>query len=586
MAKPRTPTPSTASASTGPRDYVAIATAYAREAADEANRERFGKWARLAARRFLGDLERAKGPGCPYRFEPHQAWRACRFIELCPHVEGTWSSANVVLHPAHVFATVNIFGFRKLDGTRRFTTALWASGRKNAKSTWAAAVMLFCLNCEGEQGPQVVSAATTGAQARIVHTVAKRMVEKTPAMREKYSVEAFANAIACYRNGGSFKPINAKASTQDGLNPSAVCLDELHAHKNHDLLNVLKSAAGARTNPLFLFVTTEGYETPGPWPEQRDFARKLLLGVLEADHYFAVIFAIDDEDKERGIPADDIFDASKWVKANPLMEVNPLLAAEIAKEAIEAKAMPGRQAEFTIKRCNRQSSAATAWVNLDKWRLGGGNFDLKKLENHPCRGGLDLASTSDFTAARLVWFVEGVLYTWGRRWVPEEMVRERTSRGTIPYQAWVTEGLLEVTPGNVTDYAEVEAGILEMNERFRPTAWAFDRWNASDIVNRLTAADVPLVEFIQGPKSYHPAIKALEMAYLGGNLRHGGDKVLQWCASNVVMRYDANMNMAPDKKRSAEKIDDFSALAMATGISIGPETGVDLSALLNGGIIT
>ena len=45
------------------------------------------------------------------------------------------------------------------------------------------------------------------------------------------------------------KPINAKASTQDGLNPSCIVLDESHA-QNFALHDVLKSGQGARANPL------------------------------------------------------------------------------------------------------------------------------------------------------------------------------------------------------------------------------------------------------------------------------------------------------------------------------------------------
>jgi phage terminase large subunit-like protein len=79
-----------------------------------------------------------------------------------------------------------------------------------------------------------------------------------------------------------------------------------------------------------------------------------------------VYFALDDEDKSAGIKADDDFDESKWIRANPLMEVNPLLMKESRKEAVEAKSMPGRHAEFKIIRLNRPSAAAGGWVNLIK----------------------------------------------------------------------------------------------------------------------------------------------------------------------------------------------------------------------------
>lgn len=485
-----------------------------------------------------------------------------------------------------MFFLVNLFGFRNLDGSRRFTVALLNTARKNAKSTLAAAILLYCLCCEAEVGPQVISAATTGSQARVVFNIGKHMVEKTGDLREAFSLEAFANAIVNWQASGNFKPINSKASTQDGLNPSHVCLDEIHAHKTGDLLNVLKSAAGARQNPLWLYTTTEGYETPGPWPELRLFAHQVLSGLLEADHFLAIIFQLDEQIGEPGQPgyraADDDFDESKWVKANPLMSVNPILEREIRKAAIEAKQMPGTHAEFKIKRLNRQAAAAHTWLNIERWKLCNGAVDLKALEGKDCWAGLDGAATTDIMAFRLVWLVDGVVYTWGRRWVPEESVSQRTERGTVPYAGWVQAGLITQLPGNIIDYALVEKDIMELALRFKPKRIAYDPWNIRDLTNRLkvklptyTTPDHKTVsileEFRQGPKSYHPAITETERLYLAGNFRHGGDPVLNWCASNVVPRRDENMNMAPDKKRSADKIDDACALFMAVGVMGAPQ---------------
>ena len=71
------------------------------------------------------------------------------------------------------------------------------------------------------------------------------------------------------------------------------------------------------------------------------------------------------------------------------------------------------------------------------------------------------------------------------------------------------------------------------------------------------------------------AMKALEIAYTSGRLRHGGDPVLAWNAANLVIRYDANMNLAPDKRRSAEKIDGMVALAMAFGLAVATDDAGD-----------
>lgn len=554
-----------------PKDYVRIAIEYAREAADEANKKKFGRWIRLAAQRFLRDLDRAFSDNPPFTFDAWSACDPCDFIEKLPHIQGKWYDAKgkytrtIILHPSDVFFIVNLFGFRDLDGFRRFTMALKAVARKNAKSTIAAGIGLYCETCEGEVGPHVISAATTGSQARIVFNIAKRMAELTTDLQEAFFLKPYANSIACFKNGGFFKPINSKASTQDGLNPSASIIDEIHAHKNHDLLNVIQSAAGARANPLFLFTTTEGYESPGPWPELRHFAKQVLLGLFEADHFLVVYYALDEEDEAAGIKADEDFDEEAWIKANPLIEVNPLLLKEIRKAAIDAKHMPGKLAEFRIKRLNRPSATAKGFISYAHWQKCKGAVDLNWLEQFPCYAGLDLASTRDLASCRLVWLVEGKLYTYGIRWTPERAVATRTERGTVPYQGWVTRGLLKTTPGEVIDHDVVFNDIMELHERFNIQLLSYDQWNASQVAKRLKEAEVATRIFIQGTKSYHPAMKGFEELYISGNFVHDGDPVLLWCASNMVVRYDANLNMAPDRKRSYEKIDDFVALLMGFG---------------------
>jgi phage terminase large subunit-like protein len=559
------------------KDYVSIAKEYAQGAIKDKGHKRHGRWIRLAAQRFIDDLGRAKKKNTSFTFDEWHGNNACDFIEKLPHVEGKWESETIVLHPAQCFFICQLFGFRnKTTGKRRFTSALFATSRKSGKSTIAASILLYCKCCEDEPGAQIISAATTFPQAAIIFNIAKRMVEKTIDLREAFGLETWSKAITRYETGSSFKPIHAKASTQDGLNPSHTALDEIHAHKTPDLLNVLTSAAGARDNPLWLYTTTEGYTSPGPWGELRDFSKKLLLDVFgnDADHFLALFWAVDDEDKTAGIKADDDFDESKWVKANPLIDANPYLLSAIRKEAVEAKQMPSKLAEFKIKRLNRQAATAGGWIDLIRWRLCSGPVDLELLKDVPCWGGLDLASTTDLTALRLIWAVDGLYYTHGWRWCPEESIKFRTERGTVPYAAWVSTGLIKQTPGNVTDYDVVEKDIKDIYERFNVQNIAYDRWNATELANKLTSENIPLVEFIQGTKSYHPAMKKLEEIYISEKLFHGGDPVLNWCASNTVSRMDVNMNMAPDKKKSADKIDDMTALLMATGIMIGNEAPV------------
>lgn len=540
-----------------PRNYTALAVEYAKDATADDASEWAGEWLRLAARRFLDDLKRSQLPDPPFYFSARRATTACKFIESLPHVEGQWHDANIVLQQGQIFFVVQLFGFRDKNGRRRFTEALLSVARKNGKSTLAAAILLVCLCLESEQGAQLLSAATTGQQARIVWTIAKRMVERTPDLRNTFDVEPFANAIARPQIGGIFRPVNAKASTQDGLNPSHCCLDEIHAHRTHDLLNVLRSSAGARQNPLWLYTTTEGYETPGPWPELRNYARQVLLGNFDADHFLAVMWALDDTDDE--------FDETRWIKANPMMPSMPMMLPELRKLAQNSKAMPGTHSEFRIKRLNLPASAVGAWVNLPAWKQCAGNVDEDALRGAPCWAAFDLATTMDMSAWALLWLHHGLWYSRVRYWCPEAQVTLRTDRRSAPYGGWVAGGFVQATTGNVIDYGIIQTAIEKDCAEFSPIKIVYDPWNATQLVTNLMDGGLELEAFIQGPRSYHPAMQAFEIAYTSGNFRHPNNPVLTWNASNVVARYDINMNMAPDRKRSADKIDGMCALLMAFG---------------------
>lgn len=558
--------------------YAERCHAYARWASRSRNRK-VCKWVRLAARRHLADLKRSeKSKRYPYVFVDWHADDVCGFAEKMPHVEGQWDTPRITLEDWQCFILGCVFGWRRRSGScpvcdeghgvRRFNTVYEELARKNAKSTKMGIVANYCETCEGEVGPQVKTAATTGDQARIVFDIAKKMAQRTPEYREHFQVEPLANSIVCWENGGSIKPINSRASTQDGLNPHLAIIDELHAHKDRALFDVLKSARGARSNPLSWYITTAGYDSQGVCYEQRRLVCKILEGLVEADHYFGIIFTLDghdvaeDDDSDDVVERDDEFDETVWVKANPNLGVSVSLE-EFRTYALEAKESPDSHTEFLTKRLNVWTTAKHVWTNVPKWKSCNGSVDLEALRDEPCFGGLDLASVSDMTAFRLVWVVDGRLKTWGRQYVPEAAIEVRTKRFSVPYRRWGKTGDITVTPGDVTDYEFVERDIDAALSRFNVQGWAYDPWQAMDLINRLTGKGAPMVEMPQTISRLNGGMRALARYYLSGRFDHGGDPVLNWCASNVVARRDANDNIAPDRKNSEEKIDPFAALVNA-----------------------
>src|SRR4030095_10279602 len=317
-----------------PQDYVTVARRYAADVLS--GRIVAGPWVKLACERQDGDVMRATtDPSWPYVWSDAHAVEACTFLEHLPHVEGQWATPTIHLEPCQVWLVATLFGWRQRDhpSRRRFTVLYFEVGRKAAKSTLMAGLALFHILKEHEPGAMVVCGATTGSQARIVFGIAQQMVKRSIWWRQQ-GLEALANAIITPT--ATIKPVNAKASTQDGLNPSCIVLDESHAQK-FALHDVLKSAQGARTNPLLLCPTTAGYDLLSVGYALRTTLTKVLQQVFPAEHFLGIIYTLDDSDDWR--------DERAWIKANPMLGITPT-REWVRNYCADAQQTPGLEGEF------------------------------------------------------------------------------------------------------------------------------------------------------------------------------------------------------------------------------------------------
>lgn len=557
------------------RDYAEIAHDYAREAVADKKGRKFCKWVRLAAKRHLNDFRRFKGAKAPFYFDDWWANDACDFIEKLPHVEGRWDTDTITLEPAQIFIIASAFGWRRrLDGNRRFTRVYAEMARKNAKSTVTAGVILYALNCENEVGPQIIVGATTGEQAQKVFKPAWMMVEKTPDLQEAFGLETWGGqtnprSITCRDNGGFIQPINAKSKTQDGWNPHWGVLDELHAHPDRGLFDVIASAFGARKNPMLWIITTAGFDTNGVCYEQHLYLRKILEGVVDADHYFGVIYTLDEDD--------DWTDESVWIKANPLLG-SACQPDKLREDVINAKASPNEQGNVKTKRFNIWLNAASAWLNIEQWlRSADESLGWEDFEGLDCWIGGDLADKDDITALALAAFdAEGRLIFKPMFWLPEAVLKlpeHIQGRGAAPYRRWVDEGHLQLTPGDWVDHNAVEDVIRAWLDRFSIRMITFDQFAAAQaMASRLNedygSQDKPIAQVLHKKASNvtDPA-KELEMRVKSGvsRLRHDGNPVMNWMASNVVVarRRDETLLPIKESQMSPNKIDGIDALINA-----------------------
>jgi len=493
-----------------------------------------------------------------FYFDECAAQVAVNFFErLLHHSKGEWAGRPFILEAWQRDQIIRpLFGWKRSDGTRRYRRAYIEVPRKNGKSTLASGIALFLLFADDEPGAEIYSAAADRDQAGIVFDEAKTMVVNSPELDKR--AQCFKRSIIVQSTWSTYRVLSADAPTKHGFNAHGVIFDELHAQPNRDLWDVLNTSTGARRQPLMVMITTAGYDLNSICGEQHEYARQVLAGIIDDPEFFAFIAAAEMDD--------DWQDPEIWKKANPNLGIS-VKFDYLQAEAHRAAMSPAYQNTFRRLHLNQWTQQETRWMPIEAWDTCAQPINASLLENAGCYGGLDLASTSDIASFVLDFPGEPgeeEHHAWlPFFWIPEENMIERARKDRVPYDAWVRDGLITATPGNVIDYAYIVAKIIEMGEQFNIKEIAFDRWGAFQISQQLEAARFTMVGFGQGFVSMSAPTKELLRLVLNGRLAHGGNPVLRWMADNMVVSTDPAGNVKPNKARSREKIDGIVAGTMA-----------------------
>jgi phage terminase large subunit-like protein len=480
------------------------------------------------------------------------------FARFLRHGKGEWAGKPFDLLPWQWERIVRpLFGWRRADGTRRFRRAgIWVP-KKNGKSTLGAGLSLYLLVADGEAGAEVYSAAADREQASIVFREAASMVRGSPALSSRIEVIESTKRLVFASRGSWYKALSADAPTKEGLNTHGLIFDELHAQRGRNLWDVLTYGGAARRQPLFVSISTAGYDRGTIGYEQYLYARQVIAGEVTDPAFFAYI-------AEAG-PDDDWTSPDVWRKANPSYGVT-IKADQFESDCKEAQASPAKENAFRRYRLNQWTESDVRWLSSEKWAACSQPVDLAGLEGRPCWAGLDLSSTLDLTALVLAFPLEGgEVAVLPYFWAPESACKERERRNRTRYDAWARSGHLEITEGDVVDYDAIRQKVMALHEVYDLKEVAIDRWNATQLAVQLGQEGISVVLFGQGFASMSAPSKRLEELVTAGKLRHGGHPVLGWCAANVVIEQDAAANIKPSKKKSTEKVDGIVALVMALG---------------------
>lgn len=505
------------------------------------------------------------------RYDKKKADHAVAFIQNLKHTKGKWDGKPFFLLPWQEQIVRDIFGIVNPEGKRQFRSAYIEIPKKNGKSELAAAIALYLLYGDGEASAEVYSCANDRSQASIVFDVAKRMVEKSPALLKRSKIAAATKRIVNYRNAGFYQVLSAETGTKHGLNISGLVFDEIHAQPNRKLYDVMTKGSGdAREQPLFFIITTAGTDKESICYELHTKALDIMNG-RKIDHsFYPVIYGLSDED--------DWNDEANWYKANPSLGYT--ISIDRVRDAYrDALENPAEENVFKQLRLNIWTNSTVVWIPEHIYERGNLPINPAELEGRDCYAGLDLSSTSDITALVLVFppRTENEKYiVLPFFWLPEETLELRCRRDHVLYDVWQRQGYILTTEGNVIHYGFIERFIERLGEKYHIIEIAYDRWNATQMVQNLEDMGFTMVPFGQGFKDMSPPSKELYKLLMEGNINHGGNPVLKWMAQNVVMRQDPAGNIKPDKERSVEKIDGIVALIMGLDrcIRSAPATSV------------
>jgi phage terminase large subunit-like protein len=563
-----------------------LALQYAKDVV--AKRKPACKQVRQACKRQLDDLVRFKAGDNLY-WDAALAGKACRFIERLPHVKGPKAKAGelIILEPWQCFIVTTIFGWRRKDtGGRRFRRSYVEVPRGNAKSTLSSAIALYCLTADGEEGPEVYSAATTRDQAKIVFGDAQQMMRKRRDFAAKLGVYVNQHNIICPVVNGSFWPLSRESGTMDGKNVHCAIIDELHAHKDRGIYDVIETGAAKRFSSLLWVITTAGSDTAGICYELRTYVHRVLDGVIEDDSQFGVVYTLDEDD--------DWTDPSNWEKANPNwgISVMPDAFAQLAKKAMQ---VASAQNNFKTKHLDLWVNADVAWMEMRAWdRCGDPDLSPELFASgDPCVLALDLATKTDICSKAKLFkkmhpkWTEGCTkhegagaldcevcypptaeheahyYLFVDNFLPEDAIHDgRNSQ----YQGWAIEGHLIETPGSVLDFGYVKQSIIEDFAQFNVREVPYDPWQTAQLAQELQEQQgIPVIEYRATVLNFSAPMKELEALVLQRRLHHNASPVMRWMVSNVVCHLDAKDNIYPRKEQPQNKIDGVVATIMALG---------------------
>lgn len=479
-----------------------------------------------------------------WKYDPELGLYVIEFIEkYCKHSKGKWAGQPVRLELFQKAAIMAAFSFiNKKTLRRRFRKVLLLVARKNGKSTFAAAIMLYMLVADGEGGAEIYSIATKKDQAKIVFNEARNMIRQSPELREL--IVKHRTDIEFVQTFSKFEPLASDTDGLDGLNSHGVTIDELHAIKGMDLYELMEQSMSAREQPMLLMTTTAGTLRESIYDERYDYAKKVAEWQpgYHDDEFLPLLYELDN--------VEEWTDPECWIKPNP--GLGTIKSVDYLKGMVEsAKRSPKKIAGVLCKDFNMRQNSEGSWLSYQDVK-NSLRFDMSEVRDTYAIGGVDLSSTSDLTCATILVVKNGRSYVMQKYFIPEEVVERKVKEDGIRYDLYEKDGWVSFCPGYKIDYSMVTAWFCQMrDEHLLSLIWVgYDPWSSKYWQDEMRQNGFVLEEVIQGARTMSAPMKDLAAEIKAKKVNYNQNPVLMWCLTNTNEKTDDNENIRPVKKRN------------------------------------
>lgn len=502
-----------------------------------------------------------KYPG-EYFYSPKRGNHILEFAEnFCRHSKGKCGGKRVKLELWEKAHLATVFGFIDIEGNRKYRESILIVGKKNGKSLLASIVGLYMLTADGEMGPEVYAVATKKDQSKIIWLESKRMVRKSPALSKR--VRSLVAELDTDFNDGVFKPLASDSDTLDGLNIHCVLMDEIHQWKQGKALyDIMADGVSAREQPLVYITSTAGTIREDIYDQKYDEAEMVINGYddpegYKDEHLIAFIYEINNKKEWT--------DESCWEKANP--GLGTIKNKQTLKDKVEkAKKNPLLVKNLLCKEFNIRETSSEAWLTFEQAN-NTETFSVEDLKPRYGVGGVDLSSTTDLTAAKVLFKIpeSEKIYTLSMYWIPEDLVEKRITEDKIPYDIWIEKGYVRTCKGNKISYKDVKAWFVEIQEKYDIyiNMIGYDSWSAAYFVEDMQEyfGKTAMIPIIQGKKTLSQPMKNLGADLENNLIVYNNNPVDKWCLCNTAVDIDRNDNIQPIKtSKPRRRIDGTAAL--------------------------